>query len=161
MKRGMRIASVTLLMALISLASFAQDNQEITDKQLWKYALMQEVVDVMKKDISIELNKMIKSQEGMTGQRYKELASTKGDTDKLAAIEAKDWELQFFNLTTTLKDDRTDAIKTVNSLMATKMVGNKGKTYKAIKAQLKADTELKSRYDTIVASMKAEEVKAD
>ena len=161
MKRGMRIASVTILMALISMVSFAQESEEITDQQLWKYALLQEVVDVMKKDISIEINKMIKNQEGMSGKRYKELATTKGDADKLAAIEAKEWEVKFLDLVVKLKNDRTDAIKTVNSLIATKMVGNRGKVYKAIKGQLKEDDALKGRYDAIVAGMKAEQVKAD
>ena len=78
-----------------------------------------------------------------------------------AVVEAKEWEVQFLSLVTNLKDDRTDAIKTVNSLMATKMVGNRGKIYKAIKAQLKTDTALNGRYESIVVGMKAEQVKAD
>ena len=107
----------------------------------------------MKKDISAELNKMIKAQDGMTGQRYKELAATKGDETKLAAIEAKDYEKQFLQLTTKMKAERIESIKSVNSELATKMVGSKGKTYKKIKADLKTDEALKVRYDAILSEV--------
>lgn len=135
--------------------AMAQEN-EITDEDLRKYALMSEVIDLMKKDISIELNAMIKSQEGMTGARYKELAATKGDEAKLAAIGAKDFEIQFIALVDDLKDTRTEAIKSVNQELATKMVGDKGRTYKAIKAALEEDPDIKSRYDQIAASISSE-----
>jgi hypothetical protein len=130
--------------------------EAIDDVDLKKYALLNEVITLMKKDISIELNKMIKAQEGMTGQRYKELAATKGDEAKLQEIGAKDFEIKFLELTTKLKEDRIEAIKTVNSELATKMVGNKGRTYKSIKAELKVNPELKARYNAIVATLRGE-----
>ena len=107
----------------------------------------------MKKDISIELNKMIKAQEGMTGKRYKELAATKGDEAKMAAIEAKDYEKQFMDIVNKMMDERKASIKQVNSDLATKMVGNKGKIYKKIKAELKADEALNTRYEVILAEV--------
>jgi hypothetical protein len=96
---------------------------------------------------------MIKAQEGMTGKRYKELAATKGDEAKLAAIEAKDFEKQFIALVDKLMDERKASIKEVNSDLATKMVGNKGKTYKKIKADLKTNEALKARYEVILAQV--------
>ena len=131
--------------------TYAQD--EITDIDLRKYAILSQAVDFMKKDISVELNNMIKAQEGMTGQRYNELAATKGDEAKLAEIGAKDYEKQFLGLANKLKADRIASIKTVNSELATKMVGDKGKLYKKIKADLKADEALKARYDAILAEV--------
>lgn len=129
----------------------AQD--EISDLDLRKYAVLSQSIEFMKKDISIELNKMIKAQEGMTGKRYKELSATKGDETKLAAVDAKDYEKQFMTIVDKLKTDRTDAIKKVNSDLATKMVGNKGKIYKKIKADLKTDEALKTRYETILSQV--------
>jgi hypothetical protein len=134
-------------------AAMAQD--EISDLDLRKYAIMSQAIDYMKKDISIELNKMISAQEGMTGKRYKELASTKGDEAKLAAIEAKDFEKQFLELTNKMKDERIESIKLVNSELATKMVGDKGKVYKRIKAALKTDESLKARYEVILSEVSA------
>ncbi|MDA0195293.1 MAG: hypothetical protein O2887_11330 [Bacteroidetes bacterium] len=143
-----------VLMVILSNASYAQD--EITDDDLRKYALLNEVIDLMKRDLSAEVNNMIKSQEGMTGQRYKELAQTKGDSDELAAIEAKDYEIQFLELIDGLKDERTEAIKVVIQELATKLVGNRGKTYKAIKSELEDNADLKSRYDGIVTALQSD-----
>lgn len=150
--KGFKVGIVALAVLLMSNASvWAQE--EITDNDLRKYAVQSQVITYMKKDISIEINKMIKAQDGMTGQRYKELASTKGDAAKLAAVDAKEFEIQFLELTNNLKEERTEAIKSVNTTLAIKMVGNKGKTYKAIKASLKTDADLKARYDAILAQI--------
>lgn len=143
-----------LILSLLALGNVSYAQEDITDNDLRKYAVLSEVIDLMKKDLSAEVNSMIKSQEGMTGRRYKELAATKGDADKLDAIEAKDYEIQFLGLIDKLKADRIQAIKTVNQELATKMVGNRGKTYKAIKSALASDTDLKSKYNGIVSSLK-------
>ena len=135
--------------------AFAQDD-EIGPEELRKYALLSEVIDLMKKDLSAEVNKLIKSQDGMTGQRYKELAATKGDETKLAEIEAKDYEVKFLGLIDDIKKERTDAIKLVNQELATKMIGNRGKTYKAIKSELNDNADLKAQYDEIVSALKNE-----
>jgi hypothetical protein len=129
---------------------------EITDQDLRKYAILSQSIEYMKKDISVELNKMIKAQEGMTGQRYKELASAKGDEAKMDEMGAKDFEKKFMSLVNDMMDDRKEAIKSVNSELATKMVGNKGKVYKSIKAALKEDEAVKARYDAILAQVKGE-----
>jgi hypothetical protein len=138
---------------ILSLGAMAQD-EEITDEQLRRYALLQEVVDIMKKEISVELNEMIKAQEGMTGARYKELAATKGDEAKMAKISAKDFEKQFFQITEDMKNDRIEAIKTVNQELATKMLGDRGKVYKRIGDALESDAALETRYEAIVAEIK-------
>ena len=150
--KGMKMLIMLMVISMMAgNVAYAQD--EITDTDLRKYAVLNQAITFMKKDISVELNKMIKAQEGMTGQRYKELASTKGDDAKLAEIGAKDYEKQFIDLTNKMKDDRITAIKQVNSDLATKMVGNKGKLYKKIKADLKTDEALKTRYDAILAEV--------
>jgi hypothetical protein len=150
--KGIKVLLLTAIMSVLA-GSMVMAQDEITDGDLRKFAVMSQSIEYMKKDISIELNKMIKAQEGMTGQRYKELAATKGDEAKLANIEAKDFEKQFLGLVTKLKDDRTASIKKVNSDLATKMVGNKGKTYKKIKADLKTDEALNARYQVILAQV--------
>lgn len=147
--------AVFCVVTLMSFTAMAQD--EITDKDLMRYAMMQEVINYMKKDISVEINGMIKAQEGMTGKRYTELSKTKGDEAKLAELEALEWEIKFLEQTDKFKNDRIDAIKSVNTDLATKMVGNKGKTYKAIKAGLKEDESLKVRYEAILATLKQQD----
>jgi hypothetical protein len=148
--KGFKMSIMTIMISMLA-GNFVMAQDEISDIDLRKYAIMSQSIEFMKKDISIELNKMIKAQEGMTGQRYKELAATKGDEAKLTAIDAKDYEKQFIQLVDKLKEERKESIKQVNSDLATKMVGNKGKTYKKIKAELKTDEALKARYEIILA----------
>lgn len=151
----------TLLTVLfLSMVSFTQVNaqdEEITNEDLRKYALLSEVVDLMKKDISVMVNGLIKNQEGMSGKRFKELLSAKGDNAKYDALGAKEFEIKFMALVAEKQSKRIDAIKTVNQELATKMVGDSGKTYKKIKSALAGDTDLKARYDQIVASLKNSE----
>ena len=150
--KGIKMFIMTIMISVLA-GNLVLAQDEITDADLRKYAVMSQSIEFMKKDISIELNKMIKAQEGMTGKRYKELAATKGDEAKLTAIEAKDFEKQFIALVDKLMDERKASIKEVNSDLATKMVGNKGRTYKKIKADLKTDEALKTRYEVILAQV--------
>ncbi|MEQ9425108.1 MAG: hypothetical protein RJQ09_11860 [Cyclobacteriaceae bacterium] len=153
-KLKLSFVPVVFLSFLVSVNSI--NAQDITDEDLMKYAVLDQVIDLMKKDLSAEVNNLIRNQEGMTGQRYKELAQTKGDETKLAEIEAKDYEIQFLKLIDDLKDERTEAIKLVNQELATKMVGDRGKTYKSIKSALGSNPDVKARYEEISASISSE-----
>ena len=156
--KGLRLLVLGLVVMGFSTSSvFAQD--EITDEQLRKYALLDEVITLMKKDISVEINELIKKQEGIDGKRFKELSATKGDETKLAALNATDFEKQFLTNVLEFKAKRVESIKTVNSELAKNMVGDSGKTYKAIKAALKTDEALKARYEAVKNSL-ANEVTA-
>ncbi len=146
-----------LLLAVVSFSQVQAQDGEITDQDLRKYALLNEVVNLMKKDISVMVNGMIKSQEGMTGKRFKELQSAKGDKAKYDAMGAKEFEVKFMELVNKKQSERIEAIKTVNQALATKMVGDGGKVYKKIKSELSTNADLKAKYDQIVASLRGAE----
>ena len=146
-----------LLFSIVSFAQVKAQDGEITDEALRKYALLSEVVDLMKKDISVMVNGMIKSQEGMTGKRFKELQAAKGDKAKYEAMGAKEFEIKFMELVAKKQSERIDAIKTVNQALATKMVGDNGKLYKKIRSELSSNADLKAKYDQIVAGLKGAE----
>lgn len=124
MKKLILAGCAIFLMSNLSLA------QNVDDKTLWKYAMMTEVIDQMKADLSAAVNDMIKKQEGMTGQRYKELAG--------GAAPDNDFEQKFLDNVNKVKTTRTDAIKSVNSNLATKMLGGAA-MYKAAKAAAEGD----------------------
>lgn len=129
MKRMILGSLVLVLFINLSVA------QEVTDEHVWKYALMTEVVDQMKADLSKAVNATIKKQEGMNGTRYKELAG---------GAAANDFETKFMANIKKLKDSRVAAIKSVNSDLATKMLGS-ASIYKAVKEAVK--TEKKDKYE--------------
>jgi hypothetical protein len=126
----------------------AQDD-EITDGDLKAYAIANAAVKSITSNISPMVNDLISKQEGMTGQRFKELQATKGDADKLAGIEAQEWEIKFLSTVNEEIDKRKDAAKDLINLMAKYALGSS--KYKAIRAGLKDDADLKARYDAIAA----------
>ena len=136
-------------MALLSVMAFSQvkaQDAEITNDNLRRYALLNEVVDIMKSDIKSKTSEMVKNQDGMTGKRFNEL--------RKSMEGAKEWEIKFMDLIAKKKADGIDAIKTANQVLASKMVG--GKMYKKIKNELKTNDELKARYEAIAAKLKPE-----
>ncbi|MEM9325936.1 MAG: hypothetical protein AAGA85_09780 [Bacteroidota bacterium] len=125
-----------LALAILATCTVAKAQEPVTEEQVWKYALMTAVIDEMKADISASINDLIKKQEGMTGQRYLELSK--------GAEPANEFESKFLENVNKLKDDRVAAIKSVNSDLATKMLGGAA-VYKAVKAAVKAD--MKEKYE--------------
>lgn len=144
-----------LLLLFVGNAAVAQE--EISDEDLRRYALMMEVVDAMKAEISDLTNEMIRNQEGMDGKRYMELSKANGDAAKLDAMGAKDYEKKFMEVVTQMQEERKEAISEVVQILATKMLPDGGKTYKAIKSGLSSDDALKARYEKIASKMKLEE----
>jgi hypothetical protein len=122
---------------------------EITDDDLKAYALANAGVKSITSSISPMVNDLISKQEGMTGQRFKELQATKGDADKLAGIEAQEWEIKFLNTVNEEIEERKTAAKDLINLMAKYAIGSS--KYKAIRSGIKSDADLKSRYDAIAA----------
>ena len=130
--------------------AYAQDDLEITDKDLEAYYIIDLAKNSIVKTISPMANDLIAKQEGMTGQRFKELQATKGDAAKLAEIEALDWEIQFLELVTKQIDKKKKAAGEVVKILAGNSLG--GAKYKAIRAGLKDDADMKAKYDVVKSS---------
>lgn len=128
--------------------AYAQD-EEITDDDLKAYALANASVKSITSSISPMVNDLIAKQEGMTGQRFKELQDTDGDAGKLASIEAQEWEIKFLETVNGEIEKRTEAAKEVINLMAKYAMGTS--KYKAIRSGLSSDADLKARYAAIEA----------
>lgn len=141
----MKLLIAALLMGVVVNVSNAQ-SEEITDENLRRYAIMMESVDAMKAEISAVTNDMIKSQEGMTGKRYLELSKGEGDA-------ATEFEQKFMETITAMQDERKEAIGSVVQILATKMLPDGGKAYKAIKAAISSDEAVKARYEAILAKI--------
>ena len=142
-----RILAIGIL-SLVFFGAVAQD--EITDTDLYNYALMDLSKEAIVGQISPMVNDLIAAQEGMTGQRYQELSKAKGD---FASVEAQEWEIKFYELVQGKIDKKKGAAGDVVKVMASQLIG--ASTYKSIKSGLKSDADLKARYDAIKSAMKS------
>jgi|GEM_PF-1865071 hypothetical protein len=145
MKRIVRQGMLALaaIVFLNSTAVMAQDS-EITDKDLYNYALMMQVIEQMKAEVSPAIQAIIEKQEGFDVKRYSELESAGDNEAKLKELGANDFEVQFMGLLVKEKDKRMDAIKEALNILAKSMVGVQN--YKTIKSTLSVDPDLKAKY---------------
>jgi len=143
--------------ALVFIGVFNQANaqdEEVSDVDLKRYALLMEVVDAMKSEIVNLTTSMVENQEGIEPARFNELNKAKGDEAKLTAAGATDFEKKFMALVQKKKTERTTAIQDVIKILATKMFTGGGAKYKAIKSGIKSDESIKERYNAILSKMK-------
>ncbi len=148
-----KLTNGMLALGLLLAVGFTSANaQDVTDKDLKNYAIIELAKTSIVSGISPMVNDLIKKQEGMTGQRFQELQKTKGDQAKLDAIEAQEYEVQFLALVNKQIDKKKKAATDVVKLLASNAMG--ASTYKATKAAIKADADMKSKFDGYVAGLK-------
>ncbi len=144
-----------------TLSASAQDDEiEITDEDLKKYAVTMDSLETMKDNVKNVMADMLKSNENITIARYNELNDAIGDEEKLTELEATEEEVEFIQAVIDKKEELTAQIKPTLTTMVKDYIGSV-KMYNAIKKGLKSDEELKAKYDTmmeeIIAAKESEE----
>lgn len=135
------------LFAVLSANVMAQDEESyINEENLRRYAIMMEAVDAMKSEISVQLNEMIKNQEGIDGNRYTELKNGEGEA-------ASEFEQKFMTNLDEMVEERKKAIGEVVNILATKMLPDGGRAYKAIKEAIETNPDVKAQYEAILVQV--------
>lgn len=137
---GMLVLGLLLSVGFTSV--YAQD---VTDKDIKNYAIIELAKTSIVSKISPMVNDLISKQEGMTGQRYQQLKKGEGDA-------AEEWETQFVAVVQKQIDKKKKAATDVVKLLAANAMG--ASTYKATKAAIKADPAMKATFDGYVATLK-------
>lgn len=152
--RKLNVLFAALFMLLSTQLVNAQDDADyLTDENLRRYAILSETIDVMKSEIKVVMLSMVEQQEGIDVKRYMEIKKGEGEA-------ASEFEQKFMDSIEQMSNDRIEDIKTVNQILATKMLPDGGKAFKAIKAAIDTDAEVKARYEAILAKIKAEDTDA-
>lgn len=145
-------AIVLIVLLAVQFNAFAQDD-EITDEDLTAYATLLLKVDSLKAAAKTQFSEMVKSDELMNGgKRYNELKKAIGDEAKLTEIGATEEEIQAYNDLIAFNTEASANIKATFSAEVKDGIG--ARKYNTIKKALKADADIKSKYDEIYASLK-------
>ena len=136
---------------LLAVGLSSANAQDVTDKDLKNYAIIELAKTSITSTISPMVNDLIAKQEGMTGQRFQALQGTKGDQAKLTAIEALEWEIQFLDLVNKQIDKKKKAATDVVKLLASNAMG--ASTYKATKAAISSNPDMKAKYEGYITSL--------
>tara|TARA_R110000868_G_scaffold371546_1_gene635254 strand:- start:157 stop:657 length:501 start_codon:yes stop_codon:yes gene_type:complete len=155
LKNGLLLFGVVVAMLIVNSPAVAQED-EITEDELMLYATVMNKIDSMKNDMKVKYNDLIKSEELMDeGRRFNELKSAKGDETKLAEISATEEEIAVYDKIQVAYDEMVSDFKSVYPTLIKDELG--ASVYNKVKKGLKANPELKTKYEEIVDSLKPEE----
>ena len=153
-KNGIIFLGLVVGMLAVDSRAIAQDS-EVTDEELLKYATVMNQIDVLKADLKAKTNEMVKGNELMNGgRRYKELKGANGDETKLSEIEATEEEIAAFNTIEETIATMKGEFKTNYTALIKDDLG--AATFNKVKKALKADDELKAKYEEVLASISEE-----
>ncbi len=139
---------------IASQSLFAQD--QITDEELKKYVVAMDSINDMKASLLEEISEMVKANEGLTNARYNELSKIMNDEAKLADAKATPEEIAFMKQVAEKKSEGTAEITQTFQILAKEYVG--ATSFNKIKKALTTDTELKSKYQSMLEELEKSEV---
>lgn len=145
---------IVSFLAVTSHSGFAQE--QITDEELKKYAVTMDSIDDMKASLLQEISEMIEANDKISNERYNELSKIINDEPKLAEAKATEEEIAFIRKVTEKKNEGTAEITQTFQTMAKEYVG--AATYNKIKKALATNTELKSKYQSMLEEMEKEDL---
>jgi hypothetical protein len=151
--KNLLLLFVAVLVAT-SQSLFAQE--QVTDEELKKYAVAMDSINDMKASLLEEISEMVKANESLTNARYNELSKIMNDEAKLAAAKATPEEIAFMKQVAEKKSEGTAEITQTFQTLAKEYVG--AASYNKVKKALATDTELKSKYQSMLDELEKSEV---
>ncbi len=148
----MRMISI-LFMTLIGMTGWAQNpSATITDEELKRYVVAMDSINELTEQLKQTISELVKNNPNITPARYNELSKFNGDSVKLKEAQATPAELKALKEISERRNEETMKLQETLKKLATEYVG--AATYNKIRNALRTDTELKARYDAMLAERK-------
>ena len=129
--------------------------ETVSDEELKKYAVVMDSIDNMKKDLMVSISEMVKNSEVISGARYNELSKIINDETKLADAKATPEEIAAIKEIIKAKDEGTAKIQETFKVLASDYVG--AAVYNKVKKAIAENQDVKTKYEAILAELKAED----
>ena len=145
-----------LMLSLFSVQAMAQEvEEEVTEEELMKFAMMEENVASFLQQKQDDLIEMIKSDETLGGAaRYNEIKAAWEDEAKLAEISITDEETAAFqNIQDFIDSLGKDVVKYKTDLIMDAEVLGAG-TYNKVKKAMDSDPSVKEKVDSLITELK-------
>jgi hypothetical protein len=159
-KSGVMMLGMMLVIGLANTSVLAQD--VVTDEELLNYAKVMTQIDSMKVEMKSKISTEVKENEMMDGGRmYNALNKAKDDQTKIDASGASEEQLVAYAQIKEAIAAYKTAFKTQYTAVVKNDIG--GTTFNKVKKAIKADPDLKIKYDALLASLtaSAEEVEGE
>jgi len=144
-----------LMLGILSVQSFAQEAEELTEEEMVKYAAMEAKVQAFIQEKQSTMEEMIKENEVIGGgARYNELKAAWGNEEKLGEIEANEEEKAAFAEIQKYIDSIGDEVKEYMTglIMDQEVLG--AATYNKVRRAMSSDPSVKEKIDSLVAELK-------
>jgi hypothetical protein len=144
-----------LMLGILSVKSFAQEAEELTEEEMVKYAAMEAKVQAFIQEKQSTMEEMIKENEVIGGgARYNELKAAWGNEEKLGEIEANEEEKAAFAEIQNYIDSIGDEVKEYMTglIMDQEVLG--AATYNKVRRAMSSDPSVKEKIDSLVAELK-------
>ena len=133
-------------------ALHAQDAEKVSDDELQRYAVMMDSIDEMRVELLSKISEMVKGTDKITVARYNDLSKIVDDPAKLEEAKATPDEITFLKEIQASKETGTAEINTTFKSLAKEYVG--ASTYNKVKKAITEDSEVKSKYETMLNKLK-------
>jgi hypothetical protein len=132
----------------------SQQQDQVTDEELKKYAVAMDSINDMKASLLAEINDIVKEDGKMTNARYNELSKIANDPAMLAQAKATPEEIALLKKVAEKKNEGTVEINNTFQALAQEYVG--AASYNKIKKALTTDLELRSKYEAMLGELEKE-----
>lgn len=148
------LATLFFLAGVFSAQAQEAESVAVSDDELQRYAVMMDSIDEMRVSLLSEISEMVKGNEKISVARYNELSKLDDNQEKLAAANATEEELAALKEIQDKKDSGTVKINDAFKALAKEYVG--ASTYNKVRKALKDEPEVKSKYQTLLEELKAD-----
>ncbi|HEX7015004.1 MAG TPA: hypothetical protein VF191_05790 [Cyclobacteriaceae bacterium] len=148
------LAALFLVSAAYSAQAQEAESTAVSDDELHRYAVMMDSIDEMRVTLLAEIAEMVKGSDKITVTRYNELSKIEDDPEKLAAANATEDELAVLKEVKDKKEAGTAKINEAFKNLAKEYVG--ATAYNKIRKALKDEPDVKSKYETLLEELKAD-----
>lgn len=142
---------------LLAISAHAQNDVAVTDEELGKYATAMDSVNELTIELMDSITLMVKNTTVMNAARYNDLSKIISDEAKLTEAKATPEEIAFVKSVADYKSKGTSEINSAFQSLAKDYVG--AATFNKVKKALASNTDLKSKYDSLMEELKKDNVK--
>lgn len=137
-------------LCLFGTIAVAQD-ATVTEEELTKYATAMDSINELSAEVKEMITELVKNNKAVTAARYNEISKIITDETKLAEANATPDEIAFVKELAVKRDSATVQINAAVQSLAKDIVG--AATFNKVRKALSADTELKGKYDALMAEL--------
>ncbi len=139
----MKMFAALLIVTAFS-ATIVRAQEEVTDQQLYKFAIVEETKQLFSDELSAQITEYVEQQDSAIKNRYNALAG--GETP------ANDSEKQFIDQVNSMQNERKEEFTDAYKSLIKRVLG--ASDYSAIKKAM-GDAQVRARYSKIVDAIRA------